>query len=115
MKKIASLVLASILGGGLALGGYLLITKNKDAVLVNQNKQDPTVFQTKYIPTTTTALDGTAIDFTKAAEETVHAVVHVKNRASPRLSPLEEFVYGGNSRSKEKAVVGSGIWGHYFS
>ncbi len=108
MKKIASLVLASILGGGLALGGYFLITENTDAVLAKQDKQGPTVFQTKYIPTTTTGLDGTAIDFTKAAEETVNAVVHVKNRASARLSPLEEFFYGDNSRSGKKSLVGAG-------
>jgi len=109
MKKIASLMLASILGGGLALGGYIFLTQRTDMNLVQQDSQVPTVFQTKYIPTTKTALDGTAIDFTKAAEETVNAVVHVKNRASARLSPLEEFFYGGNNRSsKEKSLVGAG-------
>ncbi len=109
MKKIASMMLASILGGGLALGGYLLITDTSNDDLVQGDGKGPTVFQTKYIPTAKTALDGTAIDFTKAAEETINAVVHVKNRASARLSPLEEFFYGDDRRSsKEKSLVGAG-------
>lgn len=111
MKKVVSLVLASILGGGLALGGYFLITKNTQQDRVVQNDaQQPKVFQTNYVPTTTTMLDGTAIDFTKAAEETVHAVVHVKNKAVPRTSSLEELFFGrGNSnRSVEPAIVGAG-------
>ena len=110
MKKIARLVLASILGGGLALGGYFLIEKNtqQDSQAQNESKT-PKVFQTNYIPSSsTTTLEGTTIDFTKAAEETVHAVVHVKNRSVARKNPLEEFFYGGTNRSQEKAVVGAG-------
>ncbi len=109
MKKIASLLVASILGGGLALGGYFLIVDQTISTRGVQNNQNgPTVFQTKYVPTTTANLDGTAIDFTKAAEETVHAVVHVKNKAVRRMNPLEEFFYGNNRGSNEQAVVGAG-------
>ena len=51
MKKIASLVLASILGGGLALGGYLFFINNtQETVVVKNNSQKPQVIQTKYIP-----------------------------------------------------------------
>ncbi len=99
---------ASILGGGLALGGYLLITKDGGSGFSIKEGQNPKVFQTKYVSTTTTALDGTTIDFTKAAEETINAVVHVKNRASARLSPLEEFFYGDSRGSNEKSLVGAG-------
>ena len=109
MKKIASLLVASILGGSLALGGYFLMVDQTITTQGIQNKQNsPTVFQTKYVPTTTTNLVGTAIDFTKAAEETVHAVVHVKNKAVRRMNPLEEFFYGNNRGSNEQAVVGAG-------
>ena len=110
MKKIANLVLASILGGGLALGGYFLIVKNTEQGILTQNESsNPKVFQTNYIPTsTTTTLEGTTIDFTKAAEETVHAVVHVKNKAVAKSNPLADFFYGGTERSQEKALVGAG-------
>lgn len=107
MKKIASLVVASILGGSLALGGYFLMIDNTPQEHVDSSNSK--VFQTNYVPTsTTTTLEGTTIDFTKAAEETVHAVVHVKNRSVARKNPLEEFFYGGTNRSQEKAVVGAG-------
>lgn len=107
MKKIASLVVASVLGGSLALGGYFLIQQNTS--IENVANSNTKVFQTKYVPTSaTTTLEGTTVDFTKAAEETVHAVVHVKNKAVAKNNPLADFFYGGTERSQEKAVVGAG-------
>ena len=50
MKKIANLLLASILGGGLALGGYFLVAKNTQQGSQTQNESStPKVFQTNYI------------------------------------------------------------------
>lgn len=107
MKKIASLVLASILGGGLALGGYIyFINAAHQAESVKNNSQNPQVVQTNYIPASSYVAEST--DFTKAAEETVNAVVHVKNMAISKSNPLEELFFGKSSDSGQKAIVGAG-------
>ena len=108
MKKIVSLVLASVLGGALALGGYVFFVNDsqQEAQTKNHVLSTPRVVQTNYTPTT--AIDGTSIDFTKAAEETVNAVVHVKNVAIAKANPLEELFFGGSSRSGQRATVGTG-------
>lgn len=52
-------------------------------------------------------------DFTFAAEQTVHAVVHVKTKATVDYgnnNPLYEFFYGpGNSKPREVRGFGSGV------
>tara|TARA_R110002073_G_scaffold40547_5_gene115063 strand:- start:176128 stop:177573 length:1446 start_codon:yes stop_codon:yes gene_type:complete len=106
MKKIASLILASILGGGLALGGYFLISNSQGNNSAITAVQQPQVLQTNYIPTSSYVAEAT--DFTKAAEETVNAVVHVKNVAIARGNPLAELFYGASSNAGEKAIVGTG-------
>ncbi len=108
MKRIASLVLASVFGGALALGGFFLVTDSPESTSLNDTNQNPKVFQTKYIPTTVATLDDEAIDFTKAAEETVNAVVHVKNKAVASSNPLEEFLFGNSRRSGKPRTVGAG-------
>ena len=106
MKKIVSLVIASILGGVLTLGGYVLLVDNQyDTNNSNQLKQAKVV-QTNYIPTSNFAAEVT--DFTKAAEETVNAVVHVKNMATAKSNPLAELFYGSGAGRTEKALVGTG-------
>lgn len=79
MKKIFSLVMISVLGGILTLGGYLLFIE-KDQVFIQESRGIP-----EYTPVNMTALpDGTNADFTEAANKTVNAVVHVKNMAITR-------------------------------
>jgi len=105
MKKIASLVIASVLGGMLALGGYIyVIGEQKTIDNMNQPLQ-PKVVQTNYIPTSTYAAEVT--DFTKAAEETVNAVVHVKNVSVSSSNPLLEWFYGEGAGGG-KTTVGTG-------
>jgi len=61
MKKIASLVLASILGGGLALGGYFIISdqlpETDDTLRTDEHR--PQIFQTNYVPTSKSRLEQT--------------------------------------------------------
>lgn len=110
MKKITSLVLASVFGGALALGGYFVLidTPSSETGITNSDQQNPKVFQTNYIPTSKASLSDDAIDFTKAAEETVNAVVHVKNKAVQSSNPLEEFFFGRSRNSGERRIVGTG-------
>ncbi len=108
MKKIASLVLASVLGGVLALGGYTLLIDNQQKnENVNQLSQPKTI-QTNYIPTSNYMAEAT--DFTKAAEETVNAVVHVKNMAITKANPLAELFYGSGAGGGRTTIgTGSGV------
>jgi len=106
MKKIASLVLASVLGGALALGGYFLLVGDQiQNEGVYENFQ-PDVIPTNFVPAKNYMAETT--DFTKAAEETVNAVVHVKNVSMSSANPLYEFFYGEGAGAGKKATVGTG-------
>lgn len=107
MKKIVSLVIASILGGVIALGSYVYIIGDTEIVnsieMGNQSKAVQTSFN---IPTSSYAAEAT--DFTKAAEETIHAVVHVKNVSISKSNPLAEFFYGADARGGGRMTIGTG-------
>ena len=107
MKRIVSLVLASILGGVLTLGGYMLLVNNQQEKELSKQAIQAGVFQANYIPSSNYVAETT--DFTKAAEETVNAVVHVKNMAITKTNTLADLFYGSrNSGEGEKATVGTG-------
>jgi len=76
MKKILGLVLISALGGILTLSAYKLFLEPKQGLVLNTNEQQPT-----FLPATNTItnLNKSALntDFTEAAKNTIHAVVHV--------------------------------------
>ena len=56
---------------------------------------------------------GGPVDFTYAANQTVHAVVHVKVRATVEgqeySDPITQFFYGGNERPQKVTGYGSGV------
>jgi len=108
MKKIASLLIASVLGGVLALGGYVfLVDKQQIGENVRQLPQSEVV-QTNYIPTSNYIAETT--DFTKAAEATVNAVVHVKNVSVSSSNPLLELFYGSEAGGQKTTIgTGSGV------
>jgi len=108
MKKIASLVIASVLGGVFALGGYILLVDNQQKnETINQLSQ-PKAIQTNYLPTSNYTAEAT--DFTKAAEETVNAVVHVKNMSITKANPLAELFYGSAAGGGRTTIgTGSGV------
>jgi len=108
MKKIASLVVASVLGGLLALGGYFLLVDPANQIVSSDESDNPKVFQTNYVTSSKASLSEDAVDFTRAAEETVNAVVHVKNKAVKSTNPLEEFFFGRSRNSGEQRIVGTG-------
>lgn len=79
MKKIFNLVLVSLLGGILTLGGYLLFI-HQDTIFIQESPGIPA-----YTPVNMNALpDVSNVDFTEAANNSVNAVVHVKNMAMTR-------------------------------
>ncbi len=104
MKKILSLVLVSALGGAFTLGAYKLFIEDNKATVVTTTETKPA-----FIPTTNTNAIYKAYetpDFTTAAENTVNAVVHVKNiTISSGQTTFEDLFYG---RRSQRAQMGTG-------
>ncbi|MCZ8331070.1 MAG: Do family serine endopeptidase [Flavobacterium sp.] len=103
MKQLSSLFLVSLLSGATTLGAYKLFIE-KD----NRNS----------IVTTSTnsfgrnvGLNGEAVDFTSAAENAVHSVVHVKNVSVRTVyNPILEYFYGSRGGQQQEQVgTGSGV------
>ncbi len=107
MKKFTSLLLISLLSGIITLGAYKLFFE-KDVYIVDQKQAQPNFVATNFY-TTPIAAENT-VDFTVAAETTVHAVVHVKNLTiSTGPSNIFEFFYGGGGAQKAQIGSGSGV------
>lgn len=107
MKKIATLLFVSILGGVLTLGSYKLFF-DEESVQFQPEKNNS---QSSFIPVNNSSrVYGTNADFTEAAEKTVHAVVHVKNVAvfkGPRN--IWEYYQYGNNGGRALQGAGSGV------
>ena len=106
MKKFATLLSVSVLGGIMTLGSYKLFVE--EGAFTGPEEQRIEAASNRVIPVSNnTAVYGTNVDFTEAAEKTVNAVVHVKNVAifnQPR-SIWEQYYRGGTSG---KAIQGAG-------
>ncbi|MGV6829244.1 MAG: S1C family serine protease [Flavobacteriales bacterium] len=105
MKQKIQLFMVALIAGATTLGGYLVIVKNNSSQQeLNKVKQE----EMAIIPTHYSSGNSnyTNLDFTEAAEQTVHAVVHVKN-TSIRNQPTNalEYMYG---IGRPKAMIGSG-------
>ncbi|SMC76304.1 Do/DeqQ family serine protease [Cellulophaga tyrosinoxydans] len=109
MKKIANLLLVSVIAGAVTLSGYKLFFEQQSFIF----SDSPTV------PVTTASFMNTSakgagineVDFTSAAETTVNAVVHVKNVAiNSGPKSLMEFLYGYETEAKPQLRgAGSGV------
>lgn len=107
MKKISTLVFASLLGGIITLSAYKLFIE-KEVIEFTSNDSKTNTF----IPTTNNGINtvnsviANAPELTIAAEQAVHSVVHVKNTAIvSRPMTFEDFFYG---RQSQRAQVGTG-------
>lgn len=102
MKKVLSLLFISALGGAITLGTYLAFIKNEQSnntVTLDSPNLTPVKFNHSN-------LDGANIDFTKAAENSVNAVVHVMNTTYYKQpSSIYDLLYGNG---EQRAQVGSG-------
>jgi Do/DeqQ family serine protease len=113
MKKFASLLLVSVLGGVISIGAYKFFSESTEKV------EQASVFEkTPYVPTNfvntptknTSAAAATAgIDFTIAAEKTVNAVVHVKNKITTVAPRSIWDLYNGTGRPQTQIGTGSGV------
>ncbi len=103
MKKIATIILASVLGGMVAISGYILL-QEEETQLVEQPAQHA---DSQFFNTSIGGFDSIdETDFTIAAERTIDAVVHVKNTTVSRgYTSLEDLIFG---RPSQRAQIGTG-------
>ena len=104
MKKIANLILASALGGAMTLGSYKLLVED-DNITSYENNSETTE---SFLPVSNTPNYGTNVDFTDAAEKTIHAVVHVKNVAVFKGGPRSIWEYNPYGTEGGRALQGAG-------
>ncbi len=105
MKRISSLFLVSLFSGVITLGAYKLLFENN----TNASNSIVSLAPTNY--TKNVGLGSEAVDFTDAADKTVHSVVHVKNVSYRTMSnPMMEFFYGfKGGQQQEQVGTGSGV------
>jgi len=104
MKRLSSLFLVSLLSGATTLGAYKLFIE-KDT---NGNS---IVTQAQSSNFRTVGAGAENIDFTAAAENAVHAVVHVKNVSVRTVyNPIMEYFYGSRGGQQQEQIgTGSGV------
>ncbi len=106
MKRTASLFLVALFAGAITLGSYKLFFEKDNFKYVQETA---TPFVTTSLPTSAAGAGINEVDFTVAAEKTVHAVVHVKNMTLSKSSPLAGFFYGFESSQRPQIGTGSGV------
>ena len=108
MKKFSTLFLVSLLSGIVTLGSYKLLfdtngyfSKDKSGLVTMASNS----FEKRV------GLSTDVLDFTEAAEKTIHTVVHVKNVSRTTVSnPILEYIYGyKGGQSQEQVGTGSGV------
>jgi serine protease Do len=103
MKRFSSLFLVSLLSGATTLGAYKLFMED------NHSNSIVTTAPANY--NRSVGFNGEAVDFTTAAENAVHTVVHVKNVSVRTISnPILEFFYGSRGGQQQEQIgTGSGV------
>ena len=76
MKRFSSLFLVSLLSGATTLAAYKLLFENNGSFFKNTNAITTSAANSYGRQV---ALSAENIDFTEAADKTIHTVVHVKN------------------------------------
>lgn len=110
MKKILTLVFVSVLGGIIALSAYTFFLNNEQTVTIEDSKEQPSFLNANYNAKTTNVLNANTPDFTLAAENTIHSVVHVKNTAMVSGGQtLQDLIYGRQSKQRAQVGTGSGV------
>nr|WP_321230369.1 trypsin-like peptidase domain-containing protein [uncultured Psychroserpens sp.] len=110
MKKILTLVFVSVLGGIIALSAYTFFLNNEQIVTIEDGNKQPSFLNANYNAKTTNVLNANTPDFTLAAENTIHSVVHVKNTALVSGGQtLQDLIYGRQSKQRAQVGTGSGV------
>ena len=108
MKKYSHLLLVSLLSGAITLGAYKLLF-DTNGYFSNSNHSITTAASNSF--TKNVGLSPDVLDFTDAAEKTIHSVVHVKNVSYKTVTnPMLEYFYGyKGGQTQEQVGTGSGV------
>ena len=102
MKRYSSLFLVALLSGATTLGGYKLFVEKdfgKKSIITQASENY----------NRTVGMGPENIDFTMAAENAVHTVVHVKNVSVRTVyNPIMQFFYGSNGGAQQQEQIGTG-------
>lgn len=102
MKQTFRLLFVAIIAGAFTLLGYKYFIE-KDSIAITEQQEVSSIIPVNY---STSVNNASNIDFTVAAEKTIHAVVHVKNTTmSQQPRNMNEYFFGGG---QPHAMVGSG-------
>ena len=103
MKKISSLFMVALLSGATTLGAYKLVFDEDTTT----SELTVAPLQANYAKNVAHVAEN--IDFTKAADQAVNTVVHVKNVTYSRTpsNPILEYMYGYRG-GEQRAQVGTG-------
>lgn len=107
VKRIFGTILIAIVGGMIAIFAYTLLFEKPEIKSDNGFANQELVKFTN-LPDN---IEGENLDFTFAAERTVHAVVHVKTvteQTSRARNPLYEFFYGEQYQRNLRPMLGFG-------
>lgn len=109
MKKLATLVLVSVLGGAITLGAYKTFLEKEQTIAQIEQISQPVFKPVNYKATNTnfSAIDG--IDFTTAAEKTIDAVVHVKSVTVTNQQLTMRDLFMGRAPQSRQLGTGSGV------
>ncbi len=105
-KKIAGSVIIAVIGGLIAVFAYTLLIDNPSETVIVREQPAVNYANLPTFPQTE------AVDFTYAAENSVHAVVHVKTKATREsaYNPFYEFFFGDSYREPQPVMgYGSGV------
>lgn len=109
MKQLGKMFVVSLFAGAITLGAYKLFFEQPNYTVVNGN-EGTDIVNTNYTPTSAKGAGINEVDFTLAAENTVNAVVHVKNLTINKTpGTLLDFIYGYGGQAKPQVGTGSGV------
>lgn len=107
MRKIASIILFSAIGGALTLGTYMLFIENPQVIVEKVANASLSNLPVNYSKSVAASIENT--DFSIAAEKTINSVVHVKNTSLKTIrDPFAEFFYGQGGATKQYSQIGTG-------
>ena len=116
MKKVFSFILVALISSAVSIGTFMWLNNNEPNY--NSSAPEPSVkanaWPAAFTPASSQAIE---TDFTKAAEEVVHAVVHIKSTKMPDQqsrsfygNPFFDQFFGGQGYSQQPRVgMGSGV------
>jgi len=106
MKSILKTMGAAVLGGAIVLGSYKVFIEDETGSQI-------AITEESFLPATPVSYEGNTsiagVDFTEAAEKTVHAVVHVKNMTVSRGNPSMQDLMYGRAPMRQAVGTGSGV------